>query len=335
MLGCAAVALAVAVAAGAANPLATREKADESPKPPEIGGLIEQAESKDKTKAFQAILKLRDHPDKRAVPVLQRTLVKYSGTTYIHRFAAAQGLFCIGTKQAHQILAKHLLSQDYPSALSVGYTFHWNMAPPERDAFIERYHLRSTSKDLAIELKASSPKQADKQLIDFTLTLTNTSKGKLKIHVPRVYVADRLLFRSAKGRFVPKCRSVDYEMLPPLFLEMGPGASHAIAATGSLAWWKPKRWPRLIPEPGMTVLDCKDVAHFVGKPGRFKVYAVYSFSKASAQVADKAGKPGEPATWYGQVVSKPVDIEIAPAKDAPAPSTKEAGQARQPAKAPT
>ena len=65
--------------------------------------------------AFYDILKLREIRDANAVPVLERILADHPSSHRIHRFAAAQALFCIDTPAAHKVLAGQLLAGRYPA----------------------------------------------------------------------------------------------------------------------------------------------------------------------------------------------------------------------------
>jgi hypothetical protein len=57
------------------------------------------------------------------------------------------------------------------------------------------------------------------------------------------------------------------------------------------------------------------MAHYLGKPGRFKVYGFYSVSRRFAE--GQAQRLGLGAVWSGRIVSKPIELHILPAAPAP------------------
>ena len=85
---------------------------------------------------------------------LVKVLAEHVGSGRTHRYAAGQALYRIGTREAHEVLAKYLLSDDYRVQMGIWYAFRWNMPSPERDGFIRRYHLWPTKKDLQLLVKA-------------------------------------------------------------------------------------------------------------------------------------------------------------------------------------
>ena len=275
--------------------------------------LLQRAEAGDSIDSFRAILKLRDQPDQRAIPALRRVLIRYAGSKAIHRFAAAQALSAINTKRAHEILAKHLLSGKWPTTLSVMYAFDWNMEPAQRDLFLERYHLRNTSQDLSLELRASPGEGDRSHVVDFAATITNVSRRGVRIHLCSGLRRMVLLLRSPRGHFVWRgvCRT---EAFPQqAFPELPPGAEKVIQVAGEAAWGPADRLPNVLPRPGALVLDCEGVIHLVERPGRFRVYAVYCCCRPSDAAEKQLRQAGPPELWTGTLASQPVEVEIAPA----------------------
>ena len=250
---------------------------------------------------FKALLELRDRPDPKAVNALEKVLADHVGSTRIHRFAAAQALFCIDTKEAHDILSKYLLTDEYPVDMGIKYTFHWDMAPAKRDAFIKRYHLQATRKDLNVSVDVLSVEDKGPWSGEFVITIKNTSDQPLRVNKPQFYLGMMLLLEDADGHFIRRMETVRYKM-PPVtekdYPMLAPGQHLGLRLKGKL-------------EPnasGQWVLDCKDVEHFIGKPGKFRVYLVYAITPGSAKLQTDQYDP--PPVWSGRIVSEPVEIKI-------------------------
>ena len=114
------------------------------------------------------VLKLREMGKADAVPVLEQIVVDNLQSGRIHGFAAAQALFCIGTREAHQVLSKHLLAGQYRAGQAIDYAFHWEMAEPQRSRFIEQYLLKNVSEDLVVELQQRASTDENKGQIAAT-----------------------------------------------------------------------------------------------------------------------------------------------------------------------
>lgn len=274
------------------------------------------------TSGFVALLQLRDLGDDRALPFLVQTLERHHGSGNIFGFAAAQALFCIGTDKAHKVLRKYVLTRGYDAALGIRYALHHKMPQAKRDAFIEQYHLVSTSKDLAIGLQAKPAKAGVGQQVAFTVTLRNASPRPLRIYKPGVYLAKLLVIRSAAGRFLPKTKTVDYgyHIGQRNFPELAPGERlhFTIVATVRRERARPPRPRRKDTAPaGALRLTTRDMAHRLGKAGKFRVYALYSVAKRFAEGQGK--RLGLAEAWSGRVASRPVEIEILPASRADEP----------------
>jgi len=278
---------------------------------PDLAHLAERSSpsysGKDTIESFRDILKLRDVGDKEAVPVLEEILVEHSGSTRIHGFAAAQALFCIGTPEAHRILANHLLSSQYNVQLSFNYTYHWEMAEPKRSRFIKRYHLQNLSKDLTLKLKFNMY-EMNGQLIDFTVTLHNVSGKPLEFWERQVYLGQMLYFQRRDGNFARCKQIVVYQPPMPLITKLQSGATHVyniavrINDAGQL-----KNRPKWLSEDTEIVAGTPDVMFELGKAGRFKVYAMFEQQPLPQTQIDhfKINNP-----WSGRAVSEPVTIDI-------------------------
>lgn len=279
----------------------------------DVGTLIEFVELGG-GKGFDAILKLRERRDERAIPALEKILKEHLGTGDIFGFAAAQALFCIGTPEAHDVLVRYLFTDKYDVELGINYTFHWEMMQSARDSFIRRYHLRSSSNDIKIQLEAGYKIEEDKQKITFSVTLTNISKNELYLYIPGTYTGKLLLFYSEDGYFVRDMQTADHECFiePVSFTKLGSGKSIFLTTTAIPCWSEmpgSSFFPGLFKDEAF-IMDFKDVAHIIEKPGRFKVYAVFSVGKRFADVQEEL--LDLPPVWSGRVVSEPVEIEILP-----------------------
>jgi len=283
--------------------------------PDDGASLLELAGSDTGTKGFYALLKLRDVGNNQAVPVLEKVLARESATTRTNGFAAAQALFCIGTPESHEVLSRYLASPAYDVHLGIRYGFHWEMDAAKRDAFIEKYHLTSTSEDLMILLTTTSGVQDGKQEIVFTVTLQNVSGSTLRVRDPQVYLGRMLVLRSADGHsvdgleFVDRLESAEYKRLPDTFPELAPKATRTYRIVARPRWEVGGRWERMLPKEGGMVLDCRDFSHFIVKAGKYQVRALFAERPLTQeQAAFLKGKPED--FWSGRVVSDPVEIQI-------------------------
>ena len=264
----------------------------------------------DTTEAFYDILKLRTIGDAKAVPVLEGIMADNfrSYSTRIHGYAAAQALFCIDAPEAHKVLSKYLLDSRYYARLGINYTFHWEMAEPKRNEFINRYHLKDLSEDLALELKAETEGLGGEQQLHFTLTLRNTSDTPIEVRNRQVYKGEMLHFQDNKGRFSRTCTTVDYKLPMPSWLKLPPKATHQYEITVKVTRmedWK-RGYPKLFKDANL-VLHTFDTACGIPRAGKFKVYAM--FEEPPMTDAQKA-KSEMDNPWSGRAVSKPIVIDI-------------------------
>ncbi len=263
---------------------------------------------KDVSEAFYDILKLREVGDTNAVPVLEKIMADNLYSTRIHGFAASQALFCIGTQEAHQILSKYLLTDRYFAGLGINYTFHWQMQEPRRRSFIEQYHLKSISKDLAVKLDAEEVNDANDQYINFIVVLHNLSDEPLRILDRQVYRGRMLYFFSDTGQFVRRYEPVEYKMLPPQFIELVPNSTHRYdirVYIKRLGEQKLPYWGSA--EDATIVLETNDMIYDIAQPGRFKVYAMVEAQPPTKAQIEKLGFEN---LWSGRVVSQAVDIKV-------------------------
>lgn len=263
-------------------------------------------------KDFSTFLKLRDIADARAIPIFEKLLNKHIGTGNIYAFAAAQGLFYIGNEESYKILDKYLFSDMYDTGMGIRYVFHWDMKESLRNAFISRYHLKNTKKDIIVQLNAKSVITNNKQLINFIITIKNVSPKSIYMYNPKHYIGKMLLLYSEdRGVFANKQLTVDYDFddLNP-FIEIQPNESVEYKVTA-----KPVRLSSdmckvfRVNSKNNMVLDCGDIFHTIGIQGKYKVYAIYSISKRFAKYPRNNIKN---EIWSGTIISEPININISP-----------------------
>jgi len=277
----------------------------------ELDKVLEIAATDKHPDRHAAILRLRVIGNERAIPVLKKILVEHFETQDIFGFAASQALFCIGTKEAHDILSKYLFSDEYNTDLGIKYTFHWSMEQSKADAFIEQYHLKGTSNDLRIGIRARSFKKDPKQKIEFTVTLRNVSLRPLRIYKPESYPGNLFILRSPSGHFMRRFETVQYDrvMGKESFPVLAPLQALKFRVIAEPCWMDIGFWQN-ITNPKAFVLDCKDMFHILETPGKFKAYAFFSYDRRFPEVWGK--RFGLTGIWSGRVVSKPIEVEILP-----------------------
>ncbi len=262
----------------------------------------------DATEAFYDILKLRNVGGPEAVPVLERIMAENLYSTRIHGFAAAQALFCIGTSEAHEVLSKYLFSEQYFAGLGINYTFHWQMSESKRNDFIEKYHLKNISKDLAVKLDVKTHRDRKEQRFDFTATLCNTSNKPFRIEDKQVYLGDMLYFRSESGRFARNFKAVDYGLPMPKWIELAPGATHQYNVSVFARRIGQQNLPYYGESKNATLLlETFDIVYDILKAGRFKVYAMIEARPPSKEQLESLGFDN---LWSGRAVSTPITVDI-------------------------
>jgi len=260
--------------------------------------------------AFLDILKLREVPDERAVPVLDQIISDNVHTGRIHKYAAAQALFCIDTVEAHNVLAKCTQNGHYSARSGINYSFHWDMDESKRDAFIEQYHLVSISKDLDVRLDAQTRRVEGILHIDFTATLRNTSDTLLELKDRKSCPNILLCCKDENGKFIRVNNALRGLCQPPpvSWVKLAPGKTYQynIAARVKRADKMQRRYLRL-PRKSDLVLCIDHQFCAIGKGTRFSVYAMIEESHLpEAQIEHcKLKNP-----WTGRVVSAPVAIDI-------------------------
>ena len=264
--------------------------------------------------SFYDILKLREVGQSDAVPVLEKILDNDPNLSRIHGYAALQALFCIGTPEAHQILSKYILTDKFNAGAGIDNTFRWEMNPSKGDDFIERYHLKSLSKDMAIKLKVKTNQDKNLQEIDFKITLTNISQNSYQIHDMDSNLGNLLYLRLESGHFIKRLSPV--QQLPPFggpprpnWIELAPGKSHVFDIAINV---RPKGQEKLVyrnrtDDSSTIILETDDMSWGLEKTGKYQVYAMLEQQKLDEGYKSWAGadKP-----WIGRVVSEPVLVDM-------------------------
>jgi hypothetical protein len=218
-------------------------------------------------------------------------------------------LFCIGKPEARSVLDRHLLTDRYCASWGIRYVAHWKMAEPQRRTFIEQYHLKNRSQDLAVEL-AAKPLADNKEgaSIEFALTLKSVSDKTYRVQERTVFSGLMLYFMDERGRFAPSHESVKYYFTPTNWLELGPGATHKYTIPVQIrrvADLKAK-YSGLSSDAELFATT-KDVVFDIARKGRFRVYAMVEAQPPTKTQLEKLDFDN---LWTGRAVSKPVEVDI-------------------------
>ena len=246
---------------------------------------------------LERILHMENIEAEAAIPSLQETLATSDN---IREYAAAQALFCMGTKEAHQILREYVLASDYDILASMGYAFHWDMEESKRDIFLRQYHLRSSSEDISLSL-AVAPVPGRTNTVAFHITLTNTAERPLRLAYPLKHFGACVLLLSPTGHFMRQFTTgaCEQNLRPPE--QLSPGQSFTFSFKGEVKFQRTS-----VPREELAnalVLDCGNLAHRLEGTGKYQAYAVYCFQKPrNNSLFDKA--------WEGRAVSEPVQVHL-------------------------
>ncbi|HUX15978.1 MAG TPA: HEAT repeat domain-containing protein, partial [Phycisphaerae bacterium] len=223
----------------------------------------------DASDSFYDILRIRETPNPKAVPVLEQIIVDDAGKGRIHAFAAAQALFAIGTPQAHAVLARRLLTLEMPSHRAIAYAESWEMAEPLRSRFIEQYLLKSLPGDLAVELKADAA--ADGQSVTFTMTLRNGGAAAFEIREPQIYFGQHVYLRTPPehGEYLASLETVRYKVPMPHWLTLKSKESRDFTFTTKLGEGVNRDKQR------QPVLKSQDYQWFLPQAGEFAAVAMF------------------------------------------------------------
>ena len=200
---------------------------------PDLTTLVQRSspktEDKVSSEAFLDLLKIREIPDSKAVPLLERILIE-NPNGRIHHYAAAQALFAIGTPQAHQILAQRVLTKvdsiSY-AGWAIDYTVHWEMQEPLRSRYIDQYLLQNLSKDLAVEVEQSLSGPQPKGRLSFVITFRNISKNAFHIFDDKYAYGEMLHLRDATGQYLARADTgITINRDQPAIAELKPGQPH-------------------------------------------------------------------------------------------------------------
>jgi hypothetical protein len=276
----------------------------------------------DATESFWDLLKLREAPDPKAVPVLEKVLVENLPTTRIHGFAAAQALFSIDTPEAQKILKQHLLAEGSQAGMAVNYTSHWEMREPRRSRFIEQYLLKNLSTSLVVKLEQEEPPDPVEGRLILRLILRNASDEAVHLLDPRDDRRPRLYLRDAKQRYI----SHDYEMTicpgPSNFIELEPGETYSTTLTIVVS--KPDSERPVRDASAKAVVNVRESGErfAIAAPGRFEFVGLIEAQPLNAEQRRHLEVDDDWKWWTGRAVSSPVAVELALPDSPEAPSPK-------------
>lgn len=259
--------------------------------------------------SFYDLLKLRTVGTAKAVPILEQVTKDDNYTGRIHSFAAAQALFCIDTPQAHAALKRYIFDDRYNTQLGINYTFHWEMAEPQRSAFIERYHVNNRSETLKIDLAANS--ETLNAIHTITATLTNISQKAFRVYDYPFAFGDHLYFRTQDGRFIQRFRMSTRCQWRDEWIELQPGQTKEYQTTMEVLSVDQlhKSFRRYLKGGDIWLKENHSNAFFVENPGEFQVFAMLERAPLSKEHTERLGFDN---AWTGRSVSKPMTIVIGP-----------------------
>ncbi|MFC1601242.1 hypothetical protein ACFL34_02725 [Candidatus Sumerlaeota bacterium] len=294
---------------------------------PKLEGLAERAKPgitdyKITGESFHDLLKVRNMAGPpEAVPELAKIMESHVGNNRIHGYAAAQALFCIDTPETHQLLEKYVFAPSYRAGKAINYTAHWEMSPAQASALIKRYYLKNLAKDLTLKLEGPpAPEGKVNPLLEFTLTLRNTSDKAYRLRQKQVYLGTMLYFENASGRIFTPRETVRYDMPMSKWLVLEPGATHQYKiATRAVRVSGMKHRPYVAAPGDEIVLRTQDIGWGVAQEGQFKVHALV---EAQPLLAEARKRLGFDNCWVGRAVSQPVEVMIANAMQPPKPKNK-------------
>jgi hypothetical protein len=258
--------------------------------------------------SFWDLLKLRNVPDAKAVPALEQVLRENLPTTRIHGYAAAEALFRTGTPEALAALDKAIAGPDYRVDLAIMYAFHWEMPPPARDEFLRRYHLKNLAKDVSLTVEPGLMKGADPAI---TVTLTNLTQHPIRLPSPFFDPGD-LFFENADGRIFWSRESGMREMLKSGSTTLPPEGKQSLTFTLHARRLAPNERPDpTLPADQTLCLEAGGLQFLIGKPGKFKVYALLTAPPVPQERLKELHLPEGETIWSGRAVSEPAAVEIA------------------------
>ena len=265
-----------------------------------------KTQGEEATESFWDLLKLRETPDAKAVPVLEKILVENGPTTRIHGFAAAEALFCIGTAEAHRILARY---EPADARLAVDYTSHWEMKEPLRSRYIERYLLKNLSKSLVVEVEQAPPVTQPKDLLNLVVIFRNASDESFHI-LDHEFPGDMLHLRVATGQYLPRIHGGTMCASAGKYVELTPGKTHRFNVTIELSTADSKK--RSKKATGEVVADVREAGHYfdINSSGRFEVLALFEARPLTEEGRTFLKVDQDWKWWTGRAVSKPLSIDI-------------------------
>lgn len=183
---------------------------------------------------FEDLLALRDRPTPAAVPVLADVMRQERGSSRIFRYAAAQALWAIGSREAAEVLEEESSRADFDGRLAFDYAFHWNMAPALRDGFLARHVLRNAGEAPTLTLRVPTGVAGDQPRLEFDVEVRNDLPRPLEIMDPRDRDGEMLVFRQVGGHYARTQWPATCEHMKARAMTLAPGASQVVRITVDL-----------------------------------------------------------------------------------------------------
>jgi len=175
------------------------------------------------TATHAELLRLRDHPDPAAVPVLERILARHVGDNRIERHAATQALYAIGTPEARRALSEHARLPDLDGRQAFDFAFHWRMEPTLRDGFLRDVVLQDAGVAPALELRRADA--TEHGVLAFEIVVRNGTNAPMEVMDPARRGGEVLVFREVAGHVGCTTWPATCEFLGATRITLGPGDS--------------------------------------------------------------------------------------------------------------
>jgi hypothetical protein len=288
---------------------------------PKLDGLAERSAPErlgdDASEAFWDILKIRDNPNPTAVPELTDVVDRNAkaSSNRIHRFAAGQALFCIGTPDALRAVETDVVRRDFSIDLALMYVDHWDMQEPARSRFLERVLLRDAGDGgLSVEVSPAWREREGRPVLDVAVKITNHGERPISLLTSgETFPVARLQIRGRDGTFAVTKAFGIREHEPQRWMRLAPGASEELVA--SLELKRDAATTRPFNAARVQAVLTDGVASFgLPAPGKYRVSAFIAQAPMTEQaiksLARRTGAVDPNELWAGRAVSKPAEIEI-------------------------
>jgi hypothetical protein len=144
-----------------------------------------------------------------------------------------------------------------------------------------------------------------------TVTLTNLTNHPIRLRAP-LFDPGHLFFENADGRILWTRESGPREMLSRGWTTLPPDGKQSLTFTLHARRLRPneQRDPTL-PADQTLCLEVAGLQFQIGKPGKFKVYALLTAQPLPQERLRELHLPDGETVWSGRAVSEPTAVEIA------------------------